>query len=585
MKPLILLLILFGFIQPNITAQNNYRFDERWWIGFYVEQLPDFIVSFTEDEPSIEQRDDPMVNEAFSTASICSGETGRLLFNTNGCWIADSTAQQMVNGDSISPSKFMNLFQYCPERVPVLKGIIPLEFKDGKSFAILNIVKELKNGNNIVVKYLFLSRIEFSSQFPNGKVVKKCITLLDSDLCTMGMSACRHANGRDWWVIVQSSDDRTKFTRFMIGPNFVKGPYIQYFNVPEPSECSGTSVFSPDGTKWLHSEWQFGTQIFDFDRENGLLSNFRYLDHLFPQIAGDIIVSPNSRFLYLLDGGAIRQFDITLPSIAEIKASEDTVAVQDINFVCPFQSNFGGACQGPNGKIYVNTTNSTCAWSVINKPNEKGKECKAVPHQLLIPVHNGGLIIPNHPNYRLGPIDGSAADSLGIDNVPVAKFRKDPDSSFVYKVQFTDLSFFNPESWSWDFGDGSFSSDTSPVHVFPGKGKYTVCLTVQNAYGSNTSCREVSVGTVSASNLAKDYGLSLNPNPCRDYIFLNVKEKFPKALQMKITDAQGIVVQQGPIDLNNGFTTVDVRSLPAGSYFMTLLDAAGGQVVLQFVKL
>ncbi len=280
-------------LNATLFSQNLYRFDETWWIGFYGTSMPDFTLTFSDDEPIIMSKDDPMVNDAFSNASICSGETGRLLFNTNGCWIADSTAQQMVNGDSISPSKFMNLFQYCPDGVPVGKGIIPLEFKDGKSFAILNIVKEVINGNNIVVKYLFLSRIEFSSLYPSGNVVNKCIKLLDSDLCSMGLSACRHANGRDWWVIVQSSDDRTKFTRFMIGPDFVKGPFIQHFDVPEPSECSGTNVFSPDGTKWLHSEWQFGTQIFDFDRETGLLSNFRYLDHLFPQIAGDIIVSPS----------------------------------------------------------------------------------------------------------------------------------------------------------------------------------------------------------------------------------------------------------------------------------------------------
>lgn len=581
------LLIIMTLVSLNATllSQNLSRFDETWWIGYYSTSMPDFTLTFLDDEPLIASKDDPMVNEAFSTASICSGETGRLLFNTNGCWIADSTAQQMVNGDSISPSKFMNLFQYCPDRIPVLKGIIPLEFLNGKTFTLAYIIPEfVENTTKIIFKYLYLTRIVFSLAYPNGKVVTKAKILLESDLCSMGMSACRHANGRDWWIIAQNNDDRTKFTRFMIGPDFVKGPFIQHFDVPVTFDCGGTNVFSPDGTKWLHSEWQSGTQIFDFDRETGLLSNFRYLDHPYPQIAGDIIVSPNSRFLYLLDGGAIRQFDITLPDIAAIKASEDTVAVQDIEFLCPFQSNFGGACQGPNGKIYINTTNGTCAWSVINNPNEKGKNCRAVPHQILVPSYNGGLIIPNHPNYRLGPIDGSAADSLGIDNVPVAKFRKDPDSNFVYKVQFTDLSFFNPDTWSWDFGDGSFSSDTSPVHVFPSKGKYTVCLTVQNAYGSNTSCREVSVGTVSAGNLVKDCGLNLNPNPCRDYIFLNVKEKFPKALQMKITDAKGIVVQQGPIDLNNGFTTIDVRSLPAGSYFMTLLDAVGGQVVLQFIK-
>jgi len=38
------------------------------------------------------------------------------------------------------------------------------------------------------------------------------------------------------------------------------------------------------------------------------------------------------------------------------------------------------------------------------------------------------------------------------------------------------------------------------------------------------------------------------------------------------------------LNLDNGFTTIDVRNIPAGSYFMTLMDGEGGQEVVQFVK-
>lgn len=587
MKLTILSIAVF-FLQNlnNLNAQDLFRFDETWWIGSSGKDMPDFLVNYGDDEPIIETRDDPMVNEFFTTSSICSGATGRLLFNTNGCWIADSTSNMMENGDSICLSNFMFSFKYYPDRIPIGKGIVPMEFGDGQNFALAGIISELvDNDTKIIVKYLYLNRIKFSKQYPNGRVIKKAIKLMDSDLCLTGMSACRHANGRDWWLVLQSNDDRTKFTKFMIGPDFAKGPFVQHFDVPESLYCAGTSTFTPDGTKWLHSEWQFGTQIFDFDRATGQLSNFRYLDHPFPQIAGDIIVSPNSRFLYLLDGGALRQFDISLPDIISIKSSEDTVALRDTGFICPiYPANFGGACLAPNGKIYINTTSSSCAWSVINKPNEKGKSCNAVVHQLIVPSYNGGLLIPNHPNYRLGPIDGSPADSLGIDKFPIARFRMDVDSSLIYKVNFTDLSFFNPETWSWDFGDGQMSADTNPVHTFPGKGSYHVCLTVQNQHGSNTLCRDILLGNTTGTDLTTHYGITINPNPCRNYLLINAKNAENIPIKITIKDLIGMTVKQEQIDLSNGFATIDVSSLHSGFYSMTFENNRNERGVVKFVK-
>ena len=53
-------------------------------------------------------------------------------------------------------------------------------------------------------------------------------------------------------------------------------------------------------------------------------------------------------------------------------------------------------------------------------------------------------------------------------------------------VQFTDESTDAPKSWSWDFGDGSTSSEQNPSHNYSTEGTYTVELTVSNVAGADT---------------------------------------------------------------------------------------------------
>ena len=43
----------------------------------------------------------------------------------------------------------------------------------------------------------------------------------------------------------------------------------------------------------------------------------------------------------------------------------------------------------------------------------------------------------------------------------------------------------NPH-WKWDFGDGQTSGEQSPVHAYLNEATYTVTLTVQNNFGSDT---------------------------------------------------------------------------------------------------
>lgn len=52
-------------------------------------------------------------------------------------------------------------------------------------------------------------------------------------------------------------------------------------------------------------------------------------------------------------------------------------------------------------------------------------------------------------------------------------------------VAFTDASFGNVTTWNWDFGDGEWSTDQNPVHVYQNVGTHTVALTVQGPDGTD----------------------------------------------------------------------------------------------------
>lgn len=70
-----------------------------------------------------------------------------------------------------------------------------------------------------------------------------------------------------------------------------------------------------------------------------------------------------------------------------------------------------------------------------------------------------------------------------------ADFSADQDSIVIGQVvNFTDSSI-NPVSWSWDFGDGTNSTEQNPSHVYDSAGIYTVSLTVENSYGSDTETK------------------------------------------------------------------------------------------------
>ena len=71
---------------------------------------------------------------------------------------------------------------------------------------------------------------------------------------------------------------------------------------------------------------------------------------------------------------------------------------------------------------------------------------------------------------------------------PVAQFFVFENQNQNWRYEFIDFSD-NAVVWSWDFGDGNFSNEMSPSHVYTQAGPHTACLTVVDECGrSDQEC-------------------------------------------------------------------------------------------------
>ncbi len=71
-------------------------------------------------------------------------------------------------------------------------------------------------------------------------------------------------------------------------------------------------------------------------------------------------------------------------------------------------------------------------------------------------------------------------------------------------VTFSDLSGGSPESWHWDFGDGSTSTVQNPTHTYTKPGTYSVTLSSTNEFGTGQIIRSglITAGTIPKAEFA-----------------------------------------------------------------------------------
>ncbi len=563
--------LLLTFFFPLFLGQSlAQKHDNIWLFGHdsFLPQPNDFggsIIDFGSEPPS-SHKDYRTMNLDITVASICDS-MGNLLFYTNGAWVANYLHEQMENGDSLNPGTITSNNYNSGLRVAQSHFILPMPGYPGKYY-LFHEKLDYHDVLILAVNPTYYSVIDMGQNNGLGMVEEKNVAIFNDTTKTFGtITAVKHANGRDWWVVFPEKAENN-FYRCLLSPNGVEDLLIQNLSPAYPNiNSNGFICFSPDGSRLARFEIQHGLYIYDFDRCEGLLAdNPVFVPIPNTELGGGVAFSPNGRFVYMVSSTFILQSDTWASDIA---STIDTVAFYD-GYADPLPSTFFAMQPGPDGRIYITTNNETKILHYINQPNKASDSCEVVQHGLQLASYNR-FTSPHFPNYRLGPLDGSPCDTLGLDNHPVAGFRFEANSTGnTLLVAFIDNSFYEPTDWYWDFGDGSTSTEVNPWHTFPGPGTYTVCLTVSNQYDSSMVCHDVVLVVSGTGEIAKSDIVTVFPNPASGEVHLQLRQQVAKAALFTLytTTAQPMLTQH----LATGKNTVSLEGLSPGLYFYEVRD-------------
>ncbi|MFZ1561780.1 MAG: PKD domain-containing protein [Saprospiraceae bacterium] len=594
-------LLSIGFFCFSLQFAYTQKEDHIWLFGRepYDVTIPERALDTTRGATNFDFNYDPVriYYDPKRLWDMAGGNSS--ISNEDGVLLAYSNGQVIIDGNNVAIADTINydyiVSKNCNEWEVNNLGTNQLAIPMGLIFWQRVLFLPIKE--NIYCVYnsydycegsgrkLLYSTMKYDNKNYTSFLKEKDKTILNYTLST-NLYAIRHGNGVDWWVITFNLD-LTEILVFLADSN---GIYLkdkqQVREQDNFKEGIGQIVSSPDGKylAWYNGfvtgENGGGFSVADFDRCDGTVSNIKTKTLNQPGIASGTSFSSDSRYLYVCNGELMYQYDMTNSNVLQ---TEKNVAQFDgFKFYYPYDTiqpnpigyrvNFCLMKLGPDGRIYIfPSTAQNRMISVIDNPIENGLSCNVKQHSILMNT-SFTRTVPNMPEFRLGPLDGSPCDTLGIDNHPIAKYRYEPDTLDHLRIRFTDLSYFRPETWSWDFGDGSpRESIRHPYHSYTASGTYNVCLTVSNENSSNTSCRTITIGTSSSDDVAVTTAdITLFPNPVQDYLLVTLGEYIPQHGQIMIYDISGRPVHTQRIYY--GQNNVDMTHLATGMYVWKVMD-------------
>jgi len=146
-------------------------------------------------------------------------------------------------------------------------------------------------------------------------------------------------------------------------------------------------------------------------------------------------------------------------------------------------------------------------------------------------------------------------------------------------VWFQNQSQFG-DTYLWDFGDGTTSTEESPVHFYAVPGYYTVTLSVTNGCGTRNRIRPVNTLTIGVDDEDKQ-SFALYPNPARDVVFVTSATDISSSVLLEITSISGQRVMQQTINgmSASGRISLDVSALGQGMYLLSVQTAENRSVI------
>ena len=338
------------------------------------------------------------------TASICN-TSGNLLFYTNGFWVWNSNHE-------IMPYLTGGISGYMAPLAPNI-GYPPLMPWNGAHATQATTIARIPADTNKYFVFslstggqLYYSVVDMTLDSGLGDIVpgKKGIVLTSG--LTEKLTVVRGCN--NIWVVVRAKNSN-QYRAFEIKDTAIS-------TVPVTSNCGnlpiswyrfGVIKFSPDGTKMAAAcnlNWNStgGLELYDFDVNTGIVSNAQVLDSSSTKAYYyGACFSPDNSKLYAtvssfyyqntFYAGKVRQFDVSLPNITSIIASNTVV------FTDPYTNGdrLGDLKRGLNNKIYFVSGNASPNIHAIIAPDIAGLACNPLADVIMSPLWNIYRPLPN----------------------------------------------------------------------------------------------------------------------------------------------------------------------------------------------
>ena len=403
-------IMLFTILSPCVYSQGLSNF---WISGYDIQSPPPWgntTLNFFGGIPTsyFQQR-----NLNFWRTSISMADSaGNLLFYSNGYAICNAMSDTMNNGKGFDSSYIFAQYYYGQPAAQTML-VIPQPGNDQRFYNIFHVTIDTTWHNGVFVFENALKLrhtiIDMTLDSGRGAVTQRELPLMFDTLSAGHVQGVKHANGRDWWVLIPRYAGGV-FYSFLVTPDTIIGPSNQQLGPNLIGASIRHVVFSPDGNKYAFVDHRNHLLIYDFDRCTGVMSNAIQIPVLDSMIPRGVAFSPNSRYLYMSSHLYLYQFDTWATNIA---ASQITVAEWDTFYSPqpPFATTFYLPMLASDGKIYINTSNGTDRMHIINFPDSGGLACDVCQHCLILPTFNA-FTMSNYPNYFLGAETGSLCDTL-----------------------------------------------------------------------------------------------------------------------------------------------------------------------------
>lgn len=122
-------------------------------------------------------------------------------------------------------------------------------------------------------------------------------------------------------------------------------------------------------------------------------------------------------------------------------------------------------------------------------------------------------------------------------------------------------------TYTWDFGDGTFSDQPLTQHQFPGTGTYEVKLTVSTPYGcSNSTDQIVHIIGVGTETRQGAEGFRFFPNPAEEVLNLALPESFSEKFSLRLLNALGETVLEKSFFSKEKQVALRINDFPSGAY-------------------